>query len=96
MTSRPGPLGLCGLLGLLVSCSQESLPERFRQETRAPAGHAEERPAAKHGSAMYRFDSNTDSFAARSENDFYRAVDDPRGFNTHPNSRGPAGSTKRR
>jgi len=77
MTSRLGPFGLCGLLGWLVSCSQESPPDRLRHEARAPAGYAGEQLAAKYGRAMYRLESNTDSFAARRDNDFYRAVDDP-------------------
>ena len=85
MTSRLGPFGLCGLLGMLVSCTQESPPERIRQETRVPSGYgAEQAPesyaaelpaAAKHRSAAYRFQANTDSFAARTENDFHRAAD---------------------
>ena len=80
MSSRLGFLGLCGVLGLLASCVQESVPDPVRQKARAPAtglGQLAMEMDASRSHAAYRFEANTDSFAARRENAFHRASDDP-------------------
>ena len=70
MSSRLGFLGLCGVLGLLASCVQESVPDPVRQKARAPAtglGQLAMEMDAWRSHAAYRFEANTDSFGARRE-----------------------------
>jgi Ca-activated chloride channel family protein len=77
MASRWTPLQLTGLLGLVLSCSQESPPaEKAKFEARA------QRSVSGYGSeSLEHFRApgmlQTDSFQGRIENDLHRAADQP-------------------